>query len=143
MPADRNGQRWTREETLTAFMLYMHLPRGLFHKRNADIIALSKVLERVPSSVARKLSNIEHFAPTNPWKSWATPTAATGCDPWDELAIHGDDLINEAVVLFRSAMGSAEIIEYNGFPALKGILEGKGVNTTATMRLTKTTSAIF
>lgn len=136
MPEDRTGQPWTREETLTAFVLYLHLPRGLFHARNKDIIALSQAMGRRPSSVARKLSNIEHFDPNRPED---VVGSANGShwerDLWGEMAVKGDQLVDEAIGLYRDAMLPMIAIEYTGSPALGDIIEGKDIETKSTTRL--------
>lgn len=48
MVADRAGIPWTHEETLTAFVLYMHIPRERFYACNKNIIALSQAVVRKP-----------------------------------------------------------------------------------------------
>ena len=54
---------WTRDELILAINLYAKLPFGKMHSRNADIIHLSKLIERTPSAIARKLGNFAHFDP--------------------------------------------------------------------------------
>ena len=136
MPQDRDGQRWTREETLTAFVLYMHLPRGLFHKQNKDIIALATAMGRKPSSVARKLSNIEHFDPNRPREVVGSSNGSHWeRDLWDEMSEKGDSLINEAINLYRSTMTPLNSIDYEGSPVLADIVEGRDIETKSTTRL--------
>ncbi|MFA6184463.1 MAG: HNH endonuclease [Parcubacteria group bacterium] len=48
---------WKEFELILALRLYYQLPFGKMHKGNKDIIKLSKVIKRTPSSVAMKLSN--------------------------------------------------------------------------------------
>jgi len=55
--ADRNN-RWSRDELLLAFNLYCRTPFGKMHSRNPDVIDLSKLIGRTPSSVAMKLEVI-------------------------------------------------------------------------------------
>lgn len=55
MPA---GQNWTRYEVILAMNLYTRLNFGQFDKSNPDVIELAGYLERTPSSIALKLSNL-------------------------------------------------------------------------------------
>lgn len=136
MPHDRTGQPWTREETLTAFVLYMHLPRGLFHARNKDIIALAKAMGRPPSSVARKLSNIEHFDPNRPANVVGSSNGSHWeRDLWNEMSEKGDSLVAEAVGLYQTTMTPMASIDYQGSPVLTDIVEGRDVTVQSTKRL--------
>lgn len=61
----KEGQTlWTREELILAVNLYCKLPFGKMHKGNAGIIALSQIIPRTPSSIARKLGNFASFDPS-------------------------------------------------------------------------------
>ncbi|HRF38987.1 MAG TPA: hypothetical protein PK198_09360, partial [Saprospiraceae bacterium] len=54
----KKGQKlWTREELILAINLYCKTPFGKLHSRNPDVIQLSKLLGRTPSSIAYKLVN--------------------------------------------------------------------------------------
>jgi len=133
---DRTGVPWTRDETLAAFVLYMHLPRGKFHARNADVIALATALGRKPSSVARKLSNIEHFDP-NRDKDVVGSSHGSHWEReiWDEVVAHGDDVIGEALSLYRDAMAPSVAQEYDSASSVDVLREGRDVTVTATRRL--------
>jgi len=54
---------WRREELIAAFRLYCELSFGRLHHRNPEIMALAKVLDRTPSSVAMKLVNLASLDP--------------------------------------------------------------------------------
>lgn len=60
----RDGQRWTRDETILALGLYFQLPWGRMHHRAQEIISLSQKMGRTPSSLAMKLTNIGRCDPT-------------------------------------------------------------------------------
>ncbi len=61
----KEGQSlWTKDELILAVNLYCKLPFGKMHKGNADIIALSQLIPRSPSAIARKLGNFASFDPT-------------------------------------------------------------------------------
>ena len=63
MSDDRNGKKWTREETILAFDLYCKTPFGKISRNNKDIIELANLLGRTPSSVGLKMHNLAHFDP--------------------------------------------------------------------------------
>ena len=54
----KEGQRlWTRDELILAINLYCKLPFGRLHRLNPEVINLSNLINRTPSSVALKLVN--------------------------------------------------------------------------------------
>ena len=60
----KEGQRlWTREEIILAINLYCKIPFGQMHSRNADVIQLAVLINRSPSSIARKLGNLASLDP--------------------------------------------------------------------------------
>ena len=56
-------KNWTRTELILAMNLYCKLPFGKFDKVNSQVIELSNILERTPSAVAMKLSNLASLDP--------------------------------------------------------------------------------
>ena len=61
----KKGQRlWTREELILAINLYCKTPFGKLHNRNPAVIELSKVIGRIPSSIAYKLVNFASLDPS-------------------------------------------------------------------------------
>ena len=60
---DRNGQKWSQEETIIAFYYYCQIPFGKIHKTNPKIIQIAEMLGRTPSSVVFKMGNLGHFDP--------------------------------------------------------------------------------
>lgn len=61
----KKGQRlWTREELIITLNLYYKTPFGRLHKGNPDVINLSKLIGRTPSSVAYKLVNLASLDPS-------------------------------------------------------------------------------
>lgn len=59
----RQGEKWSREETILAYDLYCRIPFAKIHKSNKDIIALAELIGRTPSSVGLKMANLAHFDP--------------------------------------------------------------------------------
>ena len=60
---DRNGIKWSREETILAFDLYCRTPFGKIGQGNPEIIKLAKLLGRTPGSVGLKMHNLAHYDP--------------------------------------------------------------------------------
>ena len=56
MPAERRP--WTRDELLVALGLYLRLPFGQLHRGNPEIIQHAALLDRTPSALAMKLTNL-------------------------------------------------------------------------------------
>ncbi|MBQ0798607.1 MAG: HNH endonuclease [Porticoccaceae bacterium] len=54
---------WNRQQLLVAFNLYCRLPFGKFHSRNPEIIRYAGLINRTPSALAMKLSNIASLDP--------------------------------------------------------------------------------
>lgn len=60
---ERNGIKWSREETILAFELYCRTPFSKITQMNKDIIDLANLLGRTPGSVGLKMHNLAHFDP--------------------------------------------------------------------------------
>ncbi|NOQ14181.1 MAG: HNH endonuclease [Methyloprofundus sp.] len=54
---------WTRQQLLVAFYLYCQIPFGELHSRNPEIIKYAALINRTPSALAMKLSNIASLDP--------------------------------------------------------------------------------
>ena len=57
------SRRWAEDEMLVALGLYCKLPFGQFHSKQPMIIRAAEGLNRTPSSVAMKLSNLASLDP--------------------------------------------------------------------------------
>lgn len=62
-PHSKYGTLWSREELVLAFYLYCQIPFSKTKANNPDVVKLSKLIGRTPSSVARKLGNFGAFDP--------------------------------------------------------------------------------
>ncbi len=61
----KKGQKlWTRDELILAINLYCKIPFGKIHHSNIEIIKLSDLIGRSPSSVSYKLSNFASLDPS-------------------------------------------------------------------------------
>jgi putative restriction endonuclease len=56
-------RNWSREETILAFNLYFQIPFGQIHHSQPQIIDLAKIIDRTPSAVAMKMSNLASYDP--------------------------------------------------------------------------------
>lgn len=90
--------RWTREELIVALNLYLKLPFGKLHSRNADIVHLAGLIGRTPSSVAMRLNN---FASVDPYHKQrgigGLPGGKAQVEPiWKEFIDNKDNLLFES-----------------------------------------------
>ena len=95
----KEGQTlWTRDELILAINLYCKLPFGKMHKGNKEIIALSFVINRSPSAIARKLGNFASFDPTLKARGIKGLTNAGKLDEkiWNEFYNNWDDALIES-----------------------------------------------
>ena len=94
----QKGDRWTREEMIVVFNLYLRLPYGQMDHRNKDVKALANLIGRTDNSIAMRLNN---FASCDPIFK-ARGIKALGdhnkiCQPyWDEFFNNQEELIFES-----------------------------------------------
>lgn len=60
---NRNGIKWSREETILAYELYCRTPFSKISQSNPEIKELAKLLGRTPGSVGLKMHNLAHYDP--------------------------------------------------------------------------------
>jgi len=92
------GEKWTREEMILAFNLYLKLPFGKMHTRTPEIIELANLVGRSVSSVTLRLVN---FASCDPYHQQRGVKGMVGglkqCQPiWDEFANNRETLVFES-----------------------------------------------
>ena len=54
---------WTRQQLHVAFGLYCQMPFGKMHSKNPEIIKYAELIDRTPSALAMKLTNIASLDP--------------------------------------------------------------------------------
>jgi putative restriction endonuclease len=60
----KEGQTlWTKEGSILALNLYSKIPFGQMHSRNSEVIELAELIDRSPSSIARRLGNFASLDP--------------------------------------------------------------------------------
>ena len=83
--ASRND--WTRQQLLVAFALYCRLPFGRLHRRNPEIVRFAEAIERTPSALAMKLTNIASLDPeiTSTGRAGLRGASAQDRAMWNEM----------------------------------------------------------
>lgn len=83
--SDRAG--WTRQQLLIAFSLYCQIPFGKLHSRNPEIIKFAKLIDRTPSALAMKLTNIASLDPeiTSTGRKGLRSASSTDKAMWNEM----------------------------------------------------------
>lgn len=116
---NRNGSKWSREETILAFDLYCRISFSKISKLNPEIKELAEMLGRTPSSVALKMQNLAHFDPE--LKKRNVKAMAHGskldqevfkefCNDWTELAYQAHLIkANYQGVLHQDVLDSIDI----------------------------------
>jgi len=95
----KDGQKlWTREESILAINLYCKIPFGQMHSRNAEVIELAALIDRTPSSIARKLGNFASFDPKLKERGVGGLPNASKLDKeiWQEYMEHWDEQFFES-----------------------------------------------
>jgi putative restriction endonuclease len=78
---------WSRNELLVAFGLYCQIPFGKLHKENAQVKQFAALLDRTPSALAMKLTNIASLDPaiTTTGRKGLTGASAADRRMWVEM----------------------------------------------------------
>lgn len=92
---------WTREEVLVALNLYCQLPFGKLHSRNPIIIETAKLIDRTPSSLAMKLTNLASLDPviTESGRTGLPGASALDRAIWEEFKDNPDTVGYESQVI--------------------------------------------
>ncbi len=102
----KKGQTlWTRDELILAINLYCKLPFGKMHKGNPEILALSNVIERSPSAIARKLGNFASFDQTLRERGikGLSNSGKLDAEIWNEFYNNWDEALIESEKLLAQA----------------------------------------
>lgn len=111
----KEGQRlWSREELILAINLYCLLPFGKLHRNNPEIVKLSKLIDRTPSSVAYKLVNFASLDPSLKARGIKGASNASNLDKeiWNEFYNNWDILPYESEKLKASKYQTSIEKEY-------------------------------
>lgn len=131
----KEGQRlWTKDELTLAVNLYCKLPFGKMHSRNNEIIKLSELINRTPSSVALKLGNFASFDLTLKARGIKGAPNASKLDKqvWDEFfSDWSSALLNSEELLAKKQYTTIEKLNEIDLKDLdkKGLNQQRLVNT--------------
>ncbi len=131
----QSGQRlWTREELILAINLYCKLQFGKLHKGNHEIIKLSQLINRTPSSIAYKLVNfasLDHSLQARGIKG-ASNSSKLDKEIWNEFYLNWEDAAFESERLLASFKNKNLPIDESEMPVN---IEGKERETTVKVRV--------
>ena len=107
------GTRWTPQETLAAFDLYLRTPFGRQHNRNPEIVALAESIGRSANSVNMKLNNFSGLDPTEIARGirGLTNRSQADVDLFDRFLEEPEQVTYEASVAFDAVTAGAPAAE--------------------------------
>ncbi|MFA5628523.1 MAG: HNH endonuclease [Thiohalomonadaceae bacterium] len=78
---------WTRPQLLVAFGLYCQMPFGKMHSRNPEIVKYAELIDRTPSALAMKLTNIASLDPAiiSTGRKGLSGASSTDKKMWEEM----------------------------------------------------------
>lgn len=123
----KEGQKlWTRNELILAVNLYCKLPFGRLHRLNPEVINLSTLIGRTPSSVAYKLVNFASLDPSLQARGIKGASNANKLDKeiWKEFFNHWDILPYESEKLLAQ-FENTTVEQLNHIPEEELPTEGK------------------
>lgn len=103
-------RNWSFEEVSAALTLYLKTDFGKIHKGNPEIIALANVIQRTPSAVALKLSNLAALDETIPQKGMANASAMDRT-VWSQFLSKPFEVIDTSLTLQRPEKTNFELRE--------------------------------
>jgi len=129
------GTVWSREELILALYLYCQIPFARTKANNPEVIRLSALLNRTPSSVARKLGNFGAFDPllVNKGISGLTHVGRMDREIWNEFYGRWDMLVEQSQQILIHFVAE-EVSQTHDDPSVivipKGVTEKSSVVTT-------------
>lgn len=107
-----NRRNWSRQETILAFDLYVRTPFGKIDDSNEEIKALAKLINRTPSAVALKMSNLAHFDPALRSRnvSGMSHTSKLDSEIFNEFCKNLGELKRQAIMI-KDSLGCSGTIE--------------------------------
>lgn len=104
------ARRWIREELLIVLNLYEKLQFGQFHSKQPVIIEVAARMNRTPSSVAMKLSNLASLDPKLRARGVVGLAGASNLDRevWEEFQSNRNALVPVSEEAMRKLFGATE-----------------------------------
>jgi putative restriction endonuclease len=95
------NELWSRDELIVAFNLYCKTPFPKISSRNKNIIELSSLIKRSPSSVALKLANFARLDPSLHERhiSGMTHGSKGEVSVWGEFASNREELVYQSELI--------------------------------------------
>ena len=105
-----NRRGWTRQELLVAFRLYCQMTFGKLHKQNPEIIKIAGLIDRTPSALAMKLTNIASLDPeiTSTGRRGLTGASAADRAMWEEMKSGWENFALESADAIDSILQGSE-----------------------------------
>lgn len=97
-------KKWSEFDLLIALGLYCELPFGKFHQHHPRIIEVALKLERSPSSIAMKLSNLASLDPviTNSGRKGLAGASRADREMWQEFSRNPTKIMAEIAMALES-----------------------------------------
>jgi predicted restriction endonuclease len=101
---------WTKKELIIAMNLYCKLSFGQFHSRNPTIIKIAEKLDRTPSSLAMKLTNLAAIDPYHKNRGIKGLKSYSKKDKqiWDEFHKNWDAMVIASEEELASLLGESD-----------------------------------
>lgn len=89
---------WTRQQLLVAFGLYCQMPFGKMHSRNPEIAKYAELIDRTPSALAMKLTNIASLDPAiiSTGRKGLSGASSTDKKMWEEMQSDWESFAQES-----------------------------------------------
>ena len=109
----QHRKNWDRDQLLVAFMLYCQLPFGKLHSRNPEIIKYAKLIDRTPSALAMKLTNIASLDPAITETGRKGLKGASSLDKamWNEMQSNWGKFVEDAEKVLNYISNKLEVEE--------------------------------
>lgn len=131
-----SGKGWTPEQVKLAFHLYCQLPFGRLHHSNPEIIALADLIDRTPSAVAMKLTNLASLDPAIIASGRKGLSGASKLDRaiWDEFHADWEGLVLESTQIRAQLEGSKDSASEIEQPQISTLEDFTGETRTQTVQ---------
>lgn len=107
-------RNWTEQELLIAMSLYCKLPFGQFDQSNKQVKRVAAKMERTPSALAMKLSNLASLDPYHQARGVVGLKAASNLDRkiWAEFQSDWTTMAEKSEAAFETLMGGTAPAEF-------------------------------
>jgi len=107
IPAERDGEVWTREEHIITFHLYNRIEFGKIDMRTPEVIELAALLGRKVGSASRKLANFSRLDPVLQARDikGLRHSSKGEVEVWNEFSENPEALVIESTRLLAERLG--------------------------------------